>query len=161
MHSVAIPAERMASYYTFLCLHILGATIWAGGHIVLALGVLPGALRERNAQRVLDFESRFEVVGMTALAVQVLTGLWLAHHLLGAPGNWFKGNPVAHVVQVKLGLLAITGGLAINARTRVIPRLTNERLPVLAWHITGVTLSAVLFVIAGVTIRFAGYPVFR
>ena len=151
----------MAAYYTFLCLHLLGATIWAGGHIVLAVGVLPGALRERRAQRVLDFESRFEVVGLTALAVQVISGLWLAHHLLGSPANWFEGNPVARTVQVKLGLLAITGGLAINARTRVIPRLTDERLPVLAWHIVGVTTSAVLFVIAGVTLRFAGYPVFR
>ena len=26
----------MASYYIVLSLHILGATIWAGGHLVLA-----------------------------------------------------------------------------------------------------------------------------
>lgn len=151
----------MASYFTVLCFHLVGATIWAGGHLVLALSVLPKALRERRASLVADFEQRFEVLGLTALAVQVVSGLWLAHHLLGSPANWFKGNPTAHVVQLKLGLLALTGGLAINARTRVIPRLTDDTLPTLAWHIRLVTLSAVLFVLSGVMIRFAGYPVFR
>jgi putative copper export protein len=151
----------MADYYVALSLHILGATVWAGGHLVLALTILPSALREQRAATVSEFEQRFERIGLPALAVQIATGLWLAHHLLGGPANWFEGNPVAHVVQVKLGLLALTLGLAVHARFRVIPKLSDDTLPTLAWHIRLVTMAAVLFVLAGASIRFGGYPVFE
>jgi putative copper export protein len=150
----------MASYYTFLSLHILGATIWAGGHLVLALTILPQALRERRAATVTAFEQRFERIGLPALGVQIVTGLWLAHHLLGSPDHWFGGTPIAHVIQVKLGLLALTVALAVHARFRVIPKLSDATLPTLAWHIRIVTLAAVLFVLAGASIRFGGYPAF-
>ena len=150
----------MASYYIALTLHILGATIWAGGHLVLATTILPRALREHRAAPVSDFEQSFERIGLPALAVQILTGLWLAHHLLGAPGNWFNDNPIAHIVQIKLGLLALTLALAIHARYRVIPKLSDDTLPTLAWHIRLVTIAAVLFVLAGASIRFGGYPAF-
>lgn len=150
----------MASYYIALALHILGATIWAGGHLVLATTILPRALREHRAAPVSDFEQNYERIGLPALAVQILTGLWLAHHLLGAPGNWLHDNPLAHVVQIKLGLLALTLALAIHARYRVIPKLSDDTLPTLAWHIRLVTIAAVLFVLAGASIRLGGYPAF-
>jgi putative copper export protein len=150
----------VADYYIALSLHILGATVWAGGHLVLALTILPRALREHRSAAVSEFERSFERIGLPALAVQILTGLWLAHHLLGSPGNWFDDNPVARVVQVKLGLLVLTLGLAVHARFRVIPKLSDDTLPTLAWHIRLVTLAAALFVLAGASIRFGGYPAF-
>lgn len=151
----------MASYYVLLSLHILGATVWAGGHLVLALTILPEALRQRRAVTVSEFERRFERIGLPALGVQIATGLWLAERLLGSPAHWFDGNSVARTVQVKLGLLAVTVGLAIHARFRVIPKLSDDTLPTLAWHIRIVTLAAVLFVLAGASIRLGGYPVFE
>ncbi|HQZ32834.1 MAG TPA: CopD family protein [Ilumatobacteraceae bacterium] len=151
----------MAGYYIALCLHILGATVWAGGHLVLATTILPKALRERRAAAVSDFEQRFERIGLPALAVQIATGLWLAYHLLGSPSNWFDDNPIAHVVQFKLGLLALTLALAVDARLRVVPKLSDETLPTLAWHIRIVTITAVLFVLAGASVRFGGYPAFN
>lgn len=150
----------MATYYIVLSLHILGATIWAGGHLILAVTILPEALRERRAATVSEFEQRFERIGLPALAVQIVTGLWLAERLLGSPDHWFDDNSVARTVQVKLGLLAVTDGLAVHARFRVIPKLSDATLPTLAWHIRIVTLAAVLFVLAGASIRFGGYPVF-
>ena len=117
-------------------------------------------LREHRAAAVSEFEQSFERLGLPALAIQVLTGLWLAHHLLRSPGNWFHANPIAHVVQIKLGLLALTVGLAIHAHFRVIPKLSDDTLPTLAWHIRLDTLAAVLFVLAGASIRFGGYPAF-
>lgn len=150
----------MASYYVVLVLHVLGATVWTGGHLVLALSVLPQALRAKQAAIVSEYESRFERVGMPALGLQVVTGLWLAHHLLGAPSNWFEDNGVARVVQVKLVLLAATATLALIARVRVIPRLDDDNLPRLATYIRAVTILAVLFVLAGVSIRSGGYPLF-
>jgi putative copper export protein len=151
----------MASYYIVLSLHILGATVWAGGHLVLATTILPDALRTKRAATVSEFEQRFERIGLPALGVQILTGLWLAEHLLGSPANWFDSNAIARTVQVKLALLALTVGLAVHARFRVIPKLTDATLPTLAWHIRIVTLAAVLFVLAGASIRFGGYPVFE
>jgi putative copper export protein len=150
----------MADYYIALALHLLGATVWVGGHLTLALTILPRALEQERASIVSEFEQRFERIGLPALAVQVLTGLWLAEHLLGAPQNWFDDTPTARVVQVKLALLAATVALALHARLRVIPALSDETLRTLAWHIRLVTLAAVLLVLAGVSIRFAGYPVF-
>lgn len=150
----------MADYYVFLCLHILGATVWVGGHLTLALTILPGALREGTAGPVQEFERRFERIGLPALAIQILSGIWLARNLLGSPSNWFDDSPIARVVQVKLGLLLLTLLLAIHARLRVIPKLSDETLQTLAWHIRLVTLAAVLFALAGVSIRFRGYPVF-
>ena len=150
----------MGGYYLALALHVLGATVWAGGHLVLATTILPRALRERRAAAVSEFERGFGRIGLPALALQIVTGVWLAHHLLGSPSNWFDDDPLARVVQVKLGLLALTLGLALHARLRVIPKLSDETLPTLAWHIRLVTLAAVVFVLAGASIRFGGYPAF-
>lgn len=150
----------MGSYYVALVLHILGATIWVGGHLTLALTILPRALEQQRASIVTDFEQRYERIGLPALAVQLATGLWLAHHLLGSVTNWFEPTPLARLVQIKLALLAGTVALAVHARFKVMPDLTDATLPTLAWHIRLVTLLAVLFVLAGVSIRFGGYPAF-
>ena len=42
-------------YGTMLLLHILAATIWTGGHLVLALTVLPRVMRERSPSKLLEF----------------------------------------------------------------------------------------------------------
>lgn len=146
----------MTIYVTLIALHILGACIWAGGHIVLAATVLPRALRERRAALILEFERGYERIGLPALVLQVVTGLWLAYLRLGPVSNWFEANPLAHVVQIKLALLASTVALALHARLRLIPRLCDDTLAPLAAHIVGVTVLAVLFVLAGVFFRVGG-----
>lgn len=149
------------TYFILLLLHVLGATLWTGGHLVLATTVLPRALRAKRASILSDFEQGYEKVGMPALAVQIVTGLWLAHRLLGSPAVWFDANPLARVVQFKLLCLAGTVALAIHAKTRVIPRLNDANLPVLGWHIAGVPLFSVLFVVAGASARLGGFPFFQ
>ena len=67
-------------YGWVIFLHVLAATVWTGGHLVLATTVLPRALRQRSPQRLLDFEQGYERIGMPALAIQVVTGLWIAGH---------------------------------------------------------------------------------
>ena len=145
----------MASYYIFLSLHILGATVWAGGHLVLAVTILPDALRQHRAATVSEFEQRFERIGLPALAVQIVTGLWLAERLLGSPDHWFEGNPVARTVQVKLGLLAVTVGLAVHAsllgasqiprrsRGTAIARTTTNPTAASTWLTTKLTASVI------------------
>jgi putative copper export protein len=58
-------------------LHTLGATVWTGGHLVLAVTVLPQALKNRDPDRIHQFEEHFEGFGLIALLIQVITGLWL------------------------------------------------------------------------------------
>ncbi|MFN7941071.1 MAG: CopD family protein [Thermoanaerobaculia bacterium] len=141
-------------YGFLLLLHILSATVWTGGHLVLASTVLPRALRERSAAELRRFESGYERIGIPALLIQVATGLWLAHRMVPDVGEWFSfADPVGRLVGAKLGLLALTVGLGADARLRILPRLTEKNLTSLAWHIVPVTVVSVLFVLVGVSFR--------
>ena len=142
------------TYRLLVALHLLGASVWVGGHLVLALSVLPRALRARDPAIIRAFESGFERLGIPALLVQVATGLWLAYHWVPDVAAWFfPSTPAARLVLLKLALLAATVALAIHARLRVIPRLDAVTLRFLAYHIVAVTLLGVALLIVGVAIR--------
>lgn len=144
-------------YRTIIILHLLGATVWVGGHLVLALSILPRALRARDPSLVLNFEGAYERVGMPALLIQVLTGLWLAHHWVPDVSAWFAPNVAqGWLVLTKLALLGATVLLALNARLRVIPRIDARTLPLLSIHIVAVTIIAVALLVVGVGVRFGG-----
>lgn len=141
-------------YGYVLLAHVLGATIWAGGHLVLALAVLPGVMRARSPEALRAFESAYEKVGMPALAVQVVTGVWLAYRLVPDVRAWFAADDfLSRVILVKLALLAGTVLVAADARLRIIPHLRPQTLPAMARRIVAVTVLAVLLVAAGVTFR--------
>lgn len=144
-------------YPTLVVLHVLGATVWTGGHLVLALGILPRSLRERSVAPVQAFEAVYERIGIPALLLQVVTGLWLAWTMLPDPSQWLGfGHPLARTLTLKFTLLGLTLALALDARLRIIPRLTERELPALAAHIILVTLFSVAFVAVGVLHRFGG-----
>ncbi len=144
-------------YRALVVVHLLGASIWVGGHLVLALAVLPRALRANDASIVRDFEAGFERIGIPALLTQVATGAWLALHWLPDVGAWFEAaTPQARFVLAKLACLAATVALAAHARLAIIPRLDQTTLRPLAWHIRAVTAIAVAFVVLGVAIRTGG-----
>lgn len=139
-------------YGALLLLHILAATIWTGGHIVLATVILPKVLKARSAQMLLDFESSFEKVGMPTFIVQILTGLLLALRIEPELIKWFDpSSPLSTAILAKLSLLTLTLCLAINARFRVIPNLSARTLNLMAGHIIAVTLLSILFVVVGVS----------
>ncbi len=141
-------------YGMFLLLHVLSATVWTGGHLVLALTILPRVLREKSPSELLRFESAFERVGLPALFIQVLTGTWLAYRMMPDITQWFAfDNPVSRLLMLKLFLLAVTVALALDSRLRLIPRLSANTLTSLAWHIVVVTILSVLFVVVGVSFR--------
>ena len=141
-------------YGAVLLLHVLAATVWTGGHLVLTLTVLPRVLRNRAPAELLAFESGYERVGMPALIVQVISGIWLAHRLRPDVSEWTNlDDPFTRLICIKLALLAITVALAADARLRLIPNLTEDKLVSLAWHIVSVTVVSVLFVIVGVSFR--------
>ena len=96
-------------------------------------------------------------MGIPALAVQIITGLWMARQMVPDVGAWLAPDtPVAQAIALKLVLLLITALIAAHARLRVIPRLSAASLPLMAWHVAAVTLLSVLFVAVGVSFRFGG-----
>ncbi|MDY6828677.1 MAG: CopD family protein [Pseudomonadota bacterium] len=143
-----------AIYPYVLTLHVLGATVWAGGHLVLSLSVVPKALRENDPTVISEFEHLYERLGIPALIVQLVTGFWMAHFLLENVYDLFSfSNRTNTLVSTKLILMLITVVLAIDARLRVIPKLDAGRLRSLAYHVYAVTAVAVVFVVIGVSIR--------
>jgi len=147
----------MEAYRLLVVLHLLGASVWIGGHLVLAMSVLPRAMRARDPAIVRDFESGYERIGIPALLLQVITGLWLATRWIPPGVGWFPPQtPQAHLVLGKLALLLVTIALGAHARLRIIPKLDAGRLPALRAHIVAITVTAILFLILGVGIRTGG-----
>lgn len=141
-------------YSYILLLHVLGATVWTGGHLVLSLSVLPKALRESNPSRITEFESLYEKIGMPALALQLITGVWMALTMQSPISTWFTSpTPQSNLILLKLSLLLLTILTALDARLRIFPTLSAETLPKLARRIVLVTLLSVAFVLAGVSFR--------
>jgi putative copper export protein len=144
-------------YKVFLMLHILAATVWTGGHLVLAVTVLPKALRRNAPELIFEFDSGFERIGIPALLLLVVTGLWLAYRIIPDVSAWFSfENHVSTLIVAKLTLLALTVALAVDARIRIIPNISSDNLKTLAFHIIPVTIISVLFVIIGVGFRTGG-----
>jgi putative copper export protein len=104
--------------------------------------------------RLKDFSER---IGIPALLLQVITGVWLAVRWMPEGVSWFPpGTPQAHLILGKFALLLVTIVLGAHARLRIMPRLDASRLPALRGHIVAITLTAVLFLVLGVGIRTGG-----
>ena len=137
-----------------LILHLLGATVWTGGHLILTLVVLPKALLSRNIDGLMQFEQLFERVGMPALVLQISTGLWMAYQLLPNIAAWFKlDNDFSILISFKLLLLLMTVLVALHARFYRIPRLSIHTLKGFSINIILVTLFSVAFVVVGTLFR--------
>ena len=141
-------------YGMLVLIHVLAATVWTGGHLVLSTVVLPRVLKEKDPGALLRFEGAYERIGMPALVIQIVTGLMLAHRALPDIDQWFRfQHPASHLIAAKLTLLGLTFALAADARLRLIPALDEHKLKALAWHIVPVTILSVLFVVLGVSFR--------
>lgn len=138
-----------------IILHVLGATIWVGGHLLLCLRYLPEALKKKDPEIIKAFEEKYEIIGLPSLLIQVVTGIWMTTSFYRV--NLFGfANPVETAVSIKLILLLIIVLLAIDVRIFIFPRLTKDNLWWLASHIIGVTIISILFLYFGVAIRFGG-----
>lgn len=144
-----------------LFLHLLGACIWVGGHLVLVTRFVPRAWQLQDATELLAFEQKYEPVGMMALAVQIATGLHLAWAYSSDMAQWFDSHSAPiHVIGYKLMTLLLTALVAAHARFRVIPQLQHQpkgaKVRIFCLHILAVTTLAVTFVYLGVAFRFGG-----
>ncbi len=146
--------------YTYvLLLHVLAATVWTGGHLVLALTVLPRALKHKSPDIIQQFEAGYERLGLPAFGIQVATGIWLALRYVPNIDDWVSFNSsTTTLLGIKLLLVLLTLVFALDARLRLIPHLCVQTLPALAWHVFAVTILSVGFVAVGVGFRVGGFP---
>ncbi|MFT3904631.1 MAG: CopD family protein [Niabella sp.] len=146
-------------HHLLLIIHLLCATIWVGGHLYLAVRILPVALRRKEPALILNFEKSYEVLGMSALVLLVITGIWMTLQLGIETRFWFSFSiPVERVTSIKLLLLFSTVLFALSAQIRVIPKLRKDprKLPEMAVHIIGVTLLGVAMLVLGSFVRYGG-----
>lgn len=147
----------MSWFFAAVMLHVLGATVWTGGHVILAVRVLPQAWRSGDPEPIRQFETIFEPVGLPALVIQGVTGLLLAHTYLPDPARWLDwSQPLARDLGLKLLCLVLTLVLAIHARFFLIPQLDRTNLQGLGYHILAITTLGIAFAILGAAIRVGG-----
>lgn len=144
-------------YKVMVMLHMLGASVWIGGHAVLVLMVLPHAVRENQPARVIQFERGFGRLGLVALIMQLVTGLWLAKRWIGEWSMLFRApTPQTHLIFSKLVVLILTIAIAGYTYHRVLPRLSERGLTLFALLSSTTTVLAIFMLILGVGIRTGG-----
>ncbi len=133
-----------------LTLHILAATIWTGGHLILATVILPKVLKQKDVEALMAFEMNYEKIGMPALIIQVITGFYLIYQLVPDISKWFSFSDYNTTrIGIKLILLILTVLFAMSAKFFIIPNLSKKTLPIMAFHIISVTTIGIAFVIIG------------
>ncbi len=143
--------------HVYLILHLLGACIWIGGHLLLLIRYLPQAINENEPDIVKSFEKKFEPLGLPALLLQIITGILLAYHYNVRIENWFSfSNGIEIVVSIKLMLLLSTLVLAVHARIFIIPKLSSRNLTQLGIHILLINILAIAMLVMGTFIRKGG-----
>ncbi|MDP4231705.1 MAG: copper resistance protein CopD [Bacteroidota bacterium] len=141
-----------------LVLHLLGSSIWVGGHLVMAVRVLPKALKQRDPAIIAGFEAVFEKIGIPALLLQIATGIGLAYQFTINLFDVFDFEAGPHaMIALKLILLLATLIIAAHARIRLIGKLTETNLSFLAWHIRMITVLAVAMLVFGAGVRLGGW----
>lgn len=147
------------NHHLLLIIHLVSACIWVGGHLYLAIRLLPKILKQRNVTLLLNFEKSYEPVGMTALLLLVISGIWMSLQFGIQITDWFSfSNPLERVVSLKLTLLLATVAFALSARIFVIPKLKENanKLILMAFHILAVTLIGLTMLILGTFVRYGG-----
>ena len=99
--------------------HLVAATVWVGGQLVLA-GLVPG-LRQLNPDLPRAVARRFAVIAWPAFAVLVVTGIW---NLLAAPITWDGRHGATLMAKITVvaasGLSAFAHGRARSRRALAV-----------------------------------------
>ena len=118
-----------------LFLHVLAATIWVGGQLVLA--ALVPVLRRFGAEPLGAAARRFNQVAWTAFAVLVITGIW---NIAAVSSQISHSASYRTTLIVKLVVVVISGvTAALHIRSR-----TARSLAVFG-ALTGLSALAALF----------------
>ena len=118
-----------------LFLHVLAATIWVGGQLVL--GALVPVLRRFGSEAVSAVARRFNQVAWGAFAVLVLTGIWNISAISGTADDTASYRTT---LMVKLAVVVVSGITAfLHIRTK------TARGRAIWGALTGLSALAALF----------------
>lgn len=118
-----------------LFLHVLAATIWVGGQLVL--GALVPVLRRFGSEATSAVARRFNQVAWIAFAVLVLTGIW---NITAISGTSSDTASYRATLMVKLAVVVLSGITAfLHIRTK------TARGRAIWGALTGLTALAALF----------------
>ena len=96
-------------HHLLLIIHLIAATIWVGGHLVLAIGYMPRALKYKDFSYIGNFEKKYEPIGMPSLLLLVITGISMAYDYDAGLKSWFSfSNSIETVVSLKLSCLLLS-----------------------------------------------------
>ncbi|OXB11294.1 copper resistance protein CopD [Flavobacterium plurextorum] len=147
----------MKLHHFLLIIHLISATIWVGGHLVLSIRYLPSALKQKDPSIILNYEKKFEALGMSSLLLLIITGIMMAYDFGVSFDSWFSfSSGIEKVVSVKLLLLLFTFLLALIAQFSVIPNLSKHNINKMAVLIISVSLIGVTMLILGSSVRYGG-----
>lgn len=140
-----------------LIIHLLAATIWVGGHLLLLLRYVPKAIKSKSIEELSAFRKNFEPVGMPSLFILIITGILMAYDYNITFEKWFLfENSIEKIISVKLILLLISLTLAFITFKFVLPSI-NKISPFLLYFIIFlVTTIAVSMLILGSLVRVGG-----
>lgn len=148
------------NHHLLLIIHLICATIWVGGHLYLSVCLLPKVLRKNDISLLLKYEQSFEPLGMSALLLLVITGVWMTFQFGIKIQQWFSfSTPIERVASIKLILLLTTIIFALSAQFRILPQLKQNKknkLPEMAIHIIAVTVIGIAMLVLGTFIRYGG-----
>lgn len=147
----------MNKHHILLIIHLICATIWVGGHLFLAVRILPKALKEKNVSLLKNFKNSYEPFGMPSLILLVITGILMAYDYNVTFSTWFSfSNGIERVVSIKLILLLITACMAVIADRFIFPKLNEKNMYKAGIFIVSVTLIGVAMLVLGSFVRFGG-----
>lgn len=140
-----------------LIIHLLAATIWVGGHLLLLLRYVPKAIKSKSIEELSAFRKNFEPVGMPSLFILIITGILMAYDYNITFEKWFLfENSIEKIISVKLILLLISLTLAFITFKFVLLSI-NKISPFLLYFIIFlVTTIAVFMLILGSLVRVGG-----
>ncbi|MGH3256423.1 MAG: hypothetical protein ACRDOU_13700 [Streptosporangiaceae bacterium] len=118
-----------------LFLHILAATIWVGGQLILA--VLVPVLRRFGADVLSAAARRFNQVAWTAFGVLIVTGIW---NIVAVRSQISHSASYRTTLTVKLAVVVVSG---VTAAVHVRSRTPRGRAVFGA--LTGLSALAALF----------------
>ena len=75
----------------------MSATVWVGGHLILVASYLPRAIKEKNQNYILNYEKKYEPIGMLSLILLILSGILMAYKYGVTIEHWFEfATPIPH-----------------------------------------------------------------
>lgn len=144
-------------YKLLVILHILGAATLVGTNLVLLLSVIPKAKKAGDLNIIKGYLTGVGQMGVHALAIQLITGLWLASPMFKGISTAFQMKDVFMThVGAKVVIMIVLTVLVIVMRRKIAPKLSMETLGGFTATVGLITVLGIFMVALGVGLRTGG-----